>query len=211
MVSKVVAHAGKLAPDLVLKAVDRTAFASELLGRHALRFYVDQNHPIQGDRFWVGLDAHQDWFIWKDYPDMMRVTVSETNGMPRIDVLVCESRFSQEGGAANTTLTRLTNGVLMLSDIFQDANSTRLDQELWSVSLARALDDAWAVGSPLSDRLRASLVKGNFHISAVQGVGVVWDMRHDESSIVAAYSNASANVFTLGQVELVELLGDVGP
>ncbi len=206
MAQRVVDNIGHLAPDLALKAVDRSAYAAELLGRHALRIYADKHHATAGDRFWVGLDAHQDWFIWKDYPDMMRVTIQDRGGRPHLEVLACESRFSLEGGAEDGTTTRLNNGVMMLQDVFGKKHATRLDQELWTMSLARALDDAWALGAPMSSRVRADIVKGNFTITPIKGLGVVWRMSH-EGEPEEGFGGPDTKILTLGQQHLVELLG----
>ena len=206
MVSRVVEGSGHLAPDLALKAADSSAFASEFLGRHALRRYADRHHTQEGSRFWVGLDGHSDWFAGVGHPDMIRITVSQVAGATALQILVCESRVSKEGGAAQATIGQLKAGVEMFADILGPNSAQRLDRGLWTISLAKALDDAWATGAELSDRARTDIVEGKYRLR-VQGLGAVWNMDHTQEPL-CSFDAEDVQVFVLGSQSLAESLED---
>lgn len=195
-------------PQLVMQGAARSAHAAEVLGRAAVQRWCARQRPTKGSQFWIALDDHDDWFDGS-HADMLRVTLNMTGQDLRVDLLVCESKFTIHGSALLSARAELRATTGLLVDVLGPGASKRLDREAWCGVFVQALKDAPGASS-LMDNQRIALLRGEFVLGEVEAVGLIWKMGQPPEPTFEEVGAYPLTIHTLGEQELWDIIGGSG-
>jgi hypothetical protein len=193
-------------PQLVFQGAARSAHAAEVLGRAASQRWCRKEHPTAGSVFWIALDDHDDWFDGP-HADMLRASLVSTQEGLRLDLLVCESKFTIQGSAFLSTRAELKATTDLLVDVLGSHQENRLDREAWYGVLVQALQDAPGASSSLTERERAALLRGEFSLGDVCAVGLIWKMGEDPEAPERLDDGYPVTIHTLAEQDLWNIIG----
>ncbi len=168
-------------PQLVMQGAARSAHATEVLGRAAAQRWCARHLPGEGEQFWIALDDHDDWFVGP-HADMLRATISMTSEGLRLDLLICESKFTSQGSALVNTREELVATASLLGDVLGSSGRDRLDRDAWYSVFVQALGDA-PEATVLKDSQRIALLKGEFVLGEVSAMGFIWRMGQEPKEL----------------------------
>lgn len=192
-------------PQLIMQGAARSAHAAEVLGRVASQKWCNTHYPASDSIFWIALDDHDDWFNGP-HADMLRVSLQHTSQGLELDLLVCESKFTVQGGAIMGARGELLATTTLLLDVLGPNLTPRLDRQTWHGALVQALQDA-PVSSTLSDGERIALIQGRFNIKSAVGIGLIWRMGVAPEPPIQTEGQCPILIHTFDENELWKVIG----
>lgn len=168
---KLIADAGKISGDIVLRAAKRGVSAGELIGLVLSQALMADELGRSASIAWFLLDDYAEWLGQREQgiADILALSVSkDAAGNPSLSVVVSEAKYVEGANAAaarRSSRQQLRQTVQRMEDaLFGDPG--RLDRDLWLSRIADLLlDGAAAVGETATlDSVRDNIRNGTVPI-----------------------------------------------